>query len=141
MSSGASVKLLIRTAPWTPCAAVTTPRHTSLVVSDIVFARNAPAVSAPASGRTRRLGGGLGAFLRTRLWLRLDRVVGERRLFDQTGVAEKARYAIGRKSTHPEPMLDPLGFERHPIGVVAVEHRIVGSKLLDEPPVARTVRV
>src|SRR5215469_5819705 len=117
MSSGASVKLLIRTAPWTPCAAVTTPRHTSLVVSDMVFARNDSAVSAPAGGRTRRLGGGLGAFLRARFRRRLDRVVGERRLFDQPGLAEKARHAISRKRTHPEPMLDPLGFEGHPIGV------------------------
>src|SRR6266404_9737831 len=52
-------------------------------------------VSAPARG----LFGSLRAFLGARLRARLDRVVRTRRLGDQTGIAEKARHAVGRQCT------------------------------------------
>src|SRR6266481_2655359 len=38
-------------------------------------------------------------------------------------------------------MLDALGFEGHPIGMRAVEHRVVGPELFDEAAVARAARV
>ena len=34
-------------------------------------------------------------------------------------------------------MLDPFGFQGHPIGVRAVEHRVVGPELLDKAAIAR----
>jgi hypothetical protein len=38
-------------------------------------------------------------------------------------------------------VLDPLFLQGDPVGMAAIEHRVVGAELLDEPPVARTARV
>src|SRR6266481_4727511 len=102
MSSGTSVKLLIRTAPRTPCGPVTMPTQTRCVAFITVFAKS-PDGSAAAGGSARRLFGSLQPLLRPRLWTRLDRRFPDRRLLDQSGVAEEARHALGRQSPDPEP--------------------------------------
>jgi hypothetical protein len=38
-------------------------------------------------------------------------------------------------------MLDALGLHHQPLGMPAVEHRIVGAELLDEAAVARAARI
>jgi len=99
-----------------------------------------PTLAAPR-GRSRRVLRRLQPFLRACLGPRLDRGLVYGGLLDQAGIAEKAGDAIGGKSADPEPMLDPLGFEGHPIGVRPVEHRIIGPELLDKAAIARTARV
>ena len=43
--------------------------------------------------------------------------------------------------TNPEPMLDALFLQGDPIGVAALQHRVVGAELFDEPPVAWAARI
>src|SRR5579863_162108 len=130
MSRGSAVKLLIRTAPLTPCGAVTTPRQTRLATA-----------VASAGGGLGGLGRGLRLFLRLLPRLRLFRVVRHRRLRRDAGLAEEARDALARQRADAEPMRDPLGFEGHAIGMRAVEHRVVGAELFDEAAVARAARI
>src|SRR6267154_2576425 len=111
MSSGTSVKLLIRTAPRTPCGPVTMPTQTCGVASVTVFAAKSSVGSAAAGSSTRRLLGGFQPFLRPCLGPRLDRGFADRGLLDQSGVAEEARDALGWEGADAEPMLHPLGFE------------------------------
>src|SRR6266404_9403436 len=141
MSSGTSVKLLIRTAPCTPCGPVTMPTQTLCVASVTVFAAKRPDRSAAAGGSARRLFGGLQPFLSPRLWPRLDRGLAECWLFYQPGIAEKARDPIGGQRTYPEPVLNALSFEGHPIGMRAIEHRVVGPEPFDKAAIAGTARI
>src|SRR6516164_1526665 len=139
--SGASVKLLIRTAPCTPCGPVTTPRQTRFAASVTGYHLDPPARSAPTAGGACGFFGGLCPLLRARLRPRLDRVVGDRGFLDQTSIAQETGDALGRQGADPEPMPDPLGFEGHSIVMRALEHRVVGPELLDEATVARAARV
>src|SRR5581483_4386695 len=80
-------------------------------------------------------GGGL-ALLALLLGLGLLGVVA-RRALGEPGRIEEARHAVGRLRTHAQPMLDALGVELHPLGVVLGQQRIVRAHLLDVAAVAR----
>src|SRR5690348_3329401 len=88
--------------------------------------------SARPGGRAGRLFSSLEPLLRPRLRPRFDRRLAGRRLLNDPGIAEKAGDPIGRQCADPEPMLDSLGFEGYPIGMRAIEHRIVSSQFFDK---------
>src|SRR5712691_2577504 len=97
------------------------------------------------SGSAARSGGGLGGFLgallRLGLGRRLQWSLAECRLLDDARVAKEPRDPVGRLGADPEPMLEALFLERHPIGMAALQHRVVGAELFDKPPVARAARI
>src|SRR5215471_5532261 len=100
-----------------------------------------PMSSATATGGSGSFFRRLSPFLGARLWPRLRRRLPNCRLFDETGVAKKSRDAIGRQRADAEPMLNPFGLQCDPIGVRAIEHRVVGPEFLDKATVARTARI
>src|SRR5689334_12671045 len=97
------------------------------------------------SGAAGSGGRSLGGFLRALLCLgfrgRFDWRLARRRLLDYASVAEEFRHSLGRQRADPEPMPDALLLQGHAVGVIALQHWIVGAELLDKPPVARTARV
>src|SRR5947209_13742073 len=122
MSSGVPVKLLILTAPRTPCAPATAPTHTRLPST-----LTANSVQRPPSGAAGCSAGSvcglLGACLRLGFRRRFVRRLAHCRLLHNAGIAEKARDAVARQCPDPEPMLDALFLQGDAIGVAAVEHR------------------
>src|SRR5205823_867986 len=94
-----------------------------------------------AAGGRRGLGGFLSALLGLRLGCRFERRLADRRLADEPRIAEEAGDPFGRLGADPEPVLQALFLERHPIGMAALEHRVVGAELFDKAPVARAARV
>src|SRR6185312_11611510 len=140
MSAGAAAKLLTRTCPRTPCAPIMAPistrsgRAMSLCLSGVTLGSR----RRRRRGRARRRGFALlRLFTRRRAFRRL----ADFRLRAQTRFAEEARDALARQGADAEPMLDPLGPELHPLGIVLLQHRVIGAELLDEAPVARASAV
>src|SRR5262249_42099008 len=82
--------------PLTPALSPRSGRVRGFALPSHHDTRTMPAGSAPTGGGTRRLLGGLRPFLGARLRPRLDRVIRDRRLGDQPGIAEKPRDAVGR---------------------------------------------
>src|SRR5579872_4696452 len=168
---GSAVKLLIRTAPRTPCAPATTPTQTRFGLGEEAGsgADSRPSAACTADffpcgrggrvglgraagiGRTLRLGaagggaggfgGLLGALLRLRLRRGFLRPLVMRRLLDQPGIAEEAGHPLARLGADAQPMLDALFLQGHALGMAALQHRIVGAELLDEAAVARAARI
>src|SRR5262249_27943631 len=140
MSAGLAVKLLIRTAPRTPCAPATAPTHTRFSAA---LTANSP--RRPRSGGAGRSAGGLCGLLRAGLRLGLRRRFLWRfvvlRFGGDARVAKEARDGVARQGAAPEPMLDAILFQRHALGMAAVEHRVVGAQLFDKAAVARAARV
>src|SRR4051812_7666481 len=78
--------------------------------------RRATALRAARCGRSG-LGGDLGALLRLGFRGRFDRGLADRRLFDNSGIAEELGDPLGRLRPNPEPVPDALLLQRHPLGM------------------------
>src|SRR5690606_4765339 len=57
------------------------------------------------------------------------------------GLVEKPSDPVGRQRAFFHPLLDPLEFQGHPVGVIGFQYRVVGPDFLDETPVARASAV
>src|SRR5689334_14378781 len=97
--------------------------------------------SGTAGSGGRGFGGFLGALLRLGLRGRFDRGLTRHRFLDHAGIAKKFRHSLGRQRANPEPMPDALLLQGDAIGVITLQHWIVGTELLDKSPVARAARV
>src|SRR3954454_11827259 len=124
MSSGVPVKLLILTAPRTPCAPATAPTHTRLPSALTANSVQRPP-SGAAGGSAGSVCGLLSACLRLGFRRRFERSLAHCRLLHNAGIAEKARDAVARQCPYPEPVLDAFFLQGHAVGMPAIEHRVI----------------
>src|SRR5216110_1435100 len=107
MSSGVPVKLLILTAPRTPCAPATAPTHTRLP-----SALTANSVQRPPSGAAGCSAGSvcglLSACLRLGFRRRFVRSLAHSRLFHDAGIADKAPVARAARLGNDDRIERPL---------------------------------
>src|SRR5262245_33045450 len=124
--SGVSVKVLTRTSPLVPCAAITAPKRTR-----------------PVKQRLRRRCSAarcrLGAFLSLLLRLRLLRIVVLDGL-DDPGIGQEAVHAFRCGRAFGKPGFRLLEVEAEPVGMVLGQQRIVVADALDEAAVTRAAR-
>src|SRR6185437_3791899 len=88
-------------------------------------------------GRRRARFALLRLFARRRAFRRL----ADRGLLAQARFAEETRDALARQRADAEPMLDALGLELDPFGMLLRQHRVIGAELFDEASVARAAAV
>src|SRR5512132_4637094 len=89
----------------------------------------------------RCIGGRLRTLLRLGFGLRLLALLRAGRQFRQPRGGAEPGDTIARRGAVAEPVLDPLLLEDNAIGVLLLQHRVVGAEHLDEAAVARASRV